>query len=151
MIEVKEALNIPAQQFYQYILKSVEHDINDNVETPLTADQLVPGFEYVKQLRTKISTKGNVRVIIEKLELNHSYRARFSSNLGVNTLEYTIIPLSDRQCEVTYAEDYLSDSVLQRTNHRWLSKLYQKKDKKRMVRVLKAIEAYLLGSEGKND
>lgn len=142
MIEVKQAMALPAAVFYQYLVDSLTQDYLQ-AHPEGSKDDIKEGLEYTKVLRTKLSSKGSVTVHVKHLIENTNYTATFSSNQGVNSLSYGIEEISPESIEVTYHEQFESASKLTSLNHKWMSKLYVRKDTRRIQQILSQIEIYL--------
>ncbi|MBX7405706.1 DUF3284 domain-containing protein [Clostridium chauvoei] len=75
-MEFKKVMNVRADQLYDAILDSISY------EAKISKKKIVKGFSYTKEMKTKMSAKGNILVTIEDLEENRIYAARFSSAQG---------------------------------------------------------------------
>lgn len=142
MVEVNEKLYISAEDFFDSIAESVAYDIGEATGKKVRAKQIKKGYSYVKQMKNKVGRKGNVRVHITDFERPQIYRAEFTSNNGVNIMSYTIAQLEDDHIGVTYIEDFKGASKSKQMNFKLMSVFYNRRAKKRAVKLLRAIEEY---------
>ena len=109
------------------------------MQAEYTSDVLKSGLTYQKKLRNSFGNEGTVSVSIDRFEENH-YAASFKSAQGINQLSYDLEPLDNQQFEVTYKEDFFSESKSKSLNYSIMSKLYKRSSKKKMNLMLDAIE-----------
>lgn len=139
MIEVKRTLNVSANSFYNHIISSLRHELDQHGKGKV---EIKEGVCYQKPLTTKVGTSGMADVVISKLTENE-YGAEFKSNQGTTITRYKVEPIDDRNCVVTYCEDFIGASQTKQLNHKLMSVLYRRKSIKRMNYLLTAIEAHL--------
>ncbi len=79
-------MKIPAEFFYDNVMKSVLFDIRDQTGKQLTQDQL-KNFSYIKTFSKNSSAKFK----IEKIEKNKTYHYRTSTTANDYTVQYDIL------------------------------------------------------------
>lgn len=148
-MEVREKLNIDPDDFFDTLVQSVLHDINNALVEQVSEEQIRPGFSYVKKMKNQLGQQGDVHVTILKFSRPDRYQAEFKSAQGINFISYEIEDLKDGTMEVFYQESFKSKNTSGSLNYRLLSGLYQRRAKKRMVNMLRSMEAYIQSKEKK--
>ena len=129
-MEVKRIVHGDIKAYFKVLTDSLLSDYNAAMKSGLT---------YQKKLRNSFGNEGTVSVSIDRFEENH-YAASFKSAQGINQLSYDLEPLDNQQFEVTYKEDFFSESKSKSLNYSIMSKLYKRSSKKKMNLMLDAIE-----------
>lgn len=143
MVEVNEKLYITAEDFFTQLTESIAYDITESTGKKVLAKQVHKGYSYHKQMKNKVGRKGDVKVVIKEFSYPTCYVAEFHSVQGVNIIKYEIEQMEDGCIGVTYIEDFQGKSKAANWNFRFMSFLYNKRAKKRAVRMLRAMEEYI--------
>lgn len=138
-MEIKRLVQGNINAYFDVLTNSLLNDYNSATHFEHSSDVLKSGLTYQKKLRNRFGNEGVVTVTIERFEPNH-YAASFKSAQGVNHLSYDLNPLNEEQFEVTYKEDFYSESKSKSLNYSIMSKLYKRSSKKKMNLMLDAIE-----------
>ncbi len=138
-MEVKRIVHGDIEAYFKVLTDSLLNDYNAAMQAEHTSDVLKSGLTYQKKLRNSFGNEGTVTVSIDRFETNH-YAASFKSAQGINQLSYDLEPLDNQQFEVTYKEDFFSESKSKSLNYSIMSKLYKRSSKKKMNLMLDAIE-----------
>lgn len=148
MIEVKETLQVSAQDFFDQLLKSAAFDIRMSTGNNVNEKQIYSGYKYTKKMKTKLGRTGDVKVTITELKAPEQYAVKFESAAGKNMVVYSLESLGDNKVQVTYKEGFEGDTKSQDLNYKLISILYKRKAKKKTARKLHDIEAYILRKDG---
>lgn len=143
MITVKETLEVSAEAFFGQILTSAAYDIQSAIGKELTKQQLHKGYQYIKRMKSKTGSKGDVNVEITALDAPRLYAAEFTCATGKNMISYSIESLEKEKITVTYTEDFSGKSTSQNLNYKVIGALYKRGARKKMARMLHNIESYL--------
>lgn len=138
-MEVKRIVHGDIKAYFKVLTDSLLSDYNAAMQAEYTSDVLKSGLTYQKKLRNSFGNEGTVSVSIDRFEESH-YAASFKSAQGINQLSYDLEPLDNQQFEVTYKEDFFSESKSKSLNYSIMSKLYKRSSKKKMNLMLDAIE-----------
>lgn len=148
MISIQEKLYIDAESFFDAIAHSVAYDISDASGKKTSIKQIKKGFSYTKVMKNKVKRKGKVSVKITKWNPPFSYSAEFTSFSGINTLSYEIETLEEGCIGVNYMEDFKGVTKSKDMNFKLVSVFYNRKAKKRALRLIRAIEKYAQETKG---
>lgn len=143
MIEVKERLNVSARDFFSKIEESVIYDIEQSTGKKLVVRDIYNGFKYKKNLKNKLGRRGEVDVIITHFVSPRLYSASFKSAMGVNTICYNIEEVDDENIDVIYKEEFIGKTNTADLNFKVMNFFYKKRSKKRAIRLIRSIEAYI--------
>ncbi|KAF1303475.1 DUF3284 domain-containing protein [Enterococcus saccharolyticus] len=135
-MEIVKKMQVPASFFYKKIIDSVLYDIQDTTGRTLSESQL-KNFEYVKQFNEK--TRATIK--IEDIKLNETYAYRTSTTRNEFVATYTIHPIDDTNCEITYSEQMKSHGTIQALNDMVTGLLLGFFKKKQFKRMLQMIES----------
>lgn len=138
-MEIKRIVHGNIDAYFKVLEASLLNDYNEAVQEEHSSDVLKSGLTYKKTLRNRFGNEGKVTVLIDRYEQNH-YAASFKSAQGINQLSYDLEPIDENQFEVTYKEDFFSESKSKNLNYSLMSKLYNRSSKKKMNLMLDAIE-----------
>lgn len=138
-MEIKRIVHGNIDAYFKVLEASLLNDYNEAMQEEHASDVLKSGLTYQKTLRNRFGNEGKVTVLIDRFEQNH-YAASFRSAQGINQLSYDLEPIDDNQFEVTYKEDFISESKSKNLNYSLMSKLYNRSSKKKMNLMLDAIE-----------
>lgn len=146
-MEVKEVLKIKADDFFDTLAQSVLHDISEAEGKAFKEEEIFPGFTYIKKMKNQLGQQGDVHVTIVQFCRPARYQVQFKSVQGINRISYEIRELDGQGIEVDYQENFEGKNTSSSLNYRLLSKLYQRKAKKRMEGMLHSMEAYIQSRE----
>lgn len=145
-MELKQNLQLGAKEFFDAIAKSVSYDVSQAVGKTVKPEQLYSGFRYTKKMKNKVGRSGDVQVIIKQFNAPVNYEAVFRSAQGENFVSYHIEELQGGSIMVHYEEGYEGDSTAKSLNYKLMSKLYDRKARKRVTQMLKSMEQYINSS-----
>lgn len=140
-MKLTRVMQVSKSELHDFLLKSLMYDIEQSTKKKVAVDKLRVGYNYNKELSTKMGKPSKVKVTIEALD-DSNYKASFKSAQGVNTLSYQYREGKDaeHEVEVTYEEEYITESAANTLNFRLMSFLFNRSNKKRMVMTLRQIE-----------
>lgn len=139
---VKKQLNVTLDEFYEFIQEMILQDIKEATGKTVEIHDIHQGYKYKKQLTGRTGQVGHVKTEIKDFTRN-SYSAIFRSAQGFNTISYTYQPTSDSAIELTYEEEFLSDSTLMNLNFKLMSFFFNRSNKKRIDMMLNQIEGII--------
>jgi len=140
-------MNTTADRFYDLLISSVKHDIEQKTETSLDLKDLKSGYVYKKALTNKLGKQGQAKTTLTKIEPPHCYEAQFETPRGVNTISYQIKDLDDNLIEVTYSENFDSTSAAVALNFKIMSFFYKRSTRRRMRYLLKQMNRHLQATQ----
>lgn len=146
-MEVKEILNVSPGDFFDTLVQSVLHDISESTGKDMAETEIRPGFSYIKKMKNQLGQQGDVHVTIQEFHRPDRYQVQFKSVQGINVIAYEIKEQGERSIEVGYQENFEGKNTSSSLNYRLLSKLYQRKAKKRMEGMLHSMESYIQSRE----
>lgn len=149
-LEVKEELNVSAKEFFDMLTQSVLYDINASVEDKITAEQIVSGYQYEKNMKNKMGSQGAVRVTIKRFEVGKCYEASFLSAQGMNGIRYQIEERADGGITVCYREEFEGKNRTNSFNYRLMAAFYKRSSQKRMSQMLRSMESYVIAKRAEN-
>lgn len=138
-MEIKRIVHGNIDAYFKVLEASLLNDYNEATQEEHASDVLKSGLTYQKTLRNRFGNEGKVVVTIDRYEPNH-YSASFKSAQGINQLSYDLEPMNENEFEVTYKEDFISESKSKNLNYSLMSKLYNRSSKKKINLMLDAIE-----------
>ncbi len=136
---VKMNMQVSSQDFYDYLIHSILLDVLKNEEKILEEQDIVEGFSYLKKIRNHDPVKVEV-IDIQKPIL---YTSCITYGTSENHIAYQIRKLDDKRIEVEYKEEYKSSKKLEQWNFYLLNFLFSKRNKKKMTKMLRAMENYI--------
>lgn len=146
-MEVREELKVGAEAFYHTLLQSVLYDINTCTGQDMSETELAAGYRYEKSMKNKMGQQGAVTVEIKQLEPNVCYEAEFTSAQGTNGVCYRITELGEGRISVDYREEFQGMNTTGTLNYKLMEALYRRSAKKRMAKMLHAMEQYVIGQQ----
>jgi len=138
-------MNTTATRFYELLLTSVKHDIEQKTGEPIELSDIQSGYVYEKLLTNKMGSQGAAKTTLTHIEPPHLYEAAFDTARGTNTVTYQITELAAQLIEVTYREKYEPINRVAGLNHRIMSFFYNRSNRKRMLQLLQQMKAHLQG------
>nr|WP_294468027.1 DUF3284 domain-containing protein [uncultured Sellimonas sp.] len=142
-MEIREKLQVTAEEFFSQMMVSVLYDIKSATGKEMKKEQLHKGYHYTKKMKNKVGRAGDVKVTITEYDPPHRYTASFDSASGTNRISYRIEETRDGEIEVCYLEDYEGETRSQNLNYRIIGALYTRSAKKRTKRMFHAMEDYI--------
>jgi len=136
-------LNCTADEFFSLLRTSAMHDIKAATDAELSAEQIVSGYTYQKQLATKLGRKATTTVTLTKIEPPYCYEAAFASDRGVNTISYEIEERDGGRICVTYREGFAAANTFAELNFKLMNFFYKKTNKKRVLYMLNLMEQHI--------
>ena len=116
--------------------KSLIEDIQSH-EMTIPKDNDFTDFEYQKTLSSS-SHPIQVMIHIEKMD-ESSYKSFIQTKQGTYVLSYAFEEISQDRVKVIYEESFVSSNVMMSLNHKLMSGLYGRRNKKKMQRVLNSL------------
>jgi len=136
-------LSCTAEELFSLLLTSAIHDIKAATGTEISAEQVVSGYTYQKQLATKLGRQASTIATLTKIEPPYCYEATFTSDRGVHTISYEIKELDrDRIC-VTYIERFIAANTFAELNFKLMNFFYKKTNEKRVLYMLNLMEQHI--------
>lgn len=135
-MEIKKELNVPASFFFDKIADSAIFDIQHHTGKSVPRRQL-KNFEYVKQF----GKNSRAKIKIDKFVDNVVYAFSTDTTKNHYYVSYTVEPLTEKSCAVTYQESMESYGFLQKANDLVVGLLWSRLRKRRFKAMLAQIEA----------
>ena len=148
MITVSYQMNTTADRFYDLLMSSVKHDIEQKTGTSVDLKDLKTGYTYKTRLTNKLGKQGGAKAILTTIERPNCYEAQFETPRGINTISYHVKDLDHHLIEVTYSEYYASGSTAITLNFKIMSFFYKRSTRKRMLSLLKQMNQHLQATQG---
>lgn len=142
-MELIREMDIKATDFFNALVTSVLYDVSVATGKSIKRDKLCNGYSYLKNIKGKKDSKGNVKITIEELKEPKVYHARFTSAKGDNYLKYEISEINEGKIKVRYSESFEGSSKANGWNYKIISKFYKKKFDKRANAILNSIERWI--------
>lgn len=142
-MEVNQKLKVGATEFFDALAASIAYDVSQAVGKKVSPSQLYPGYRYKKKMKNKVRQEGDVDVVIKQFQSPTAYEARFQSAQGTNFITYRIEDNKDGSITVHYAEGFEGGSASKSLNYKLISWIYLRGAKKRITRMLTAMETYI--------
>lgn len=136
---VTKILEVTQVELNDFIRQQILSDIEQSNGNKIALSDLKSGYQYQKELKNKMGKSGQVITRIEELS-DTCYKASFESWQGINTLCYQMKPIDKTHTEVTYEEEYNTESKANSLNYKLMSMLYSKSNKQRIHVLLSNIE-----------
>jgi len=140
-------MNTTAERFYDLLMNSIKHDIEQKTGTPVDLKDLKSGYVYKTRLTNKLGKQGTAKAVLTKIERPYCYEAQFETQRGINTISYHIKDLDNDLIEVTYSEYYASGSTAITLNFKIMSFFYKRSTRKRMLYLLKQMNQHLQATQ----
>lgn len=137
-------LEVDANSFFDYLQLAIEEDVKQTSEKKIRKLDIKEGFTYTKKIKTKTKQMDKTKVTIEKFKRPTCYRVRFDGSQGQNYIYYEIHEDTEGGIDVIYEESFHSAQKSKSWNYRLLSKLFERSSRKRILRNLRGVEAYIL-------
>lgn len=143
-MQVNLYLQVKADEFFNLLIGSVVHDIQQVSNKKITPEDITSGYTYEKYLTNKLGKKGRSTVQLTSVERPYHYKAIFNTSRGINTLSYTIEEVNDGTISVIYDEQYQAINKSNHVNFNFMRLFYNRKAKKRSISLLRQMEAYII-------
>ena len=147
-IEVLLNLKVSSEEFFDFLIKSIVLDVNENSKKEVSEKDIVRGFYYTKNMQNKVGKEARVKILIRELELNKKYTAVFISDHGENIISYQVEELDDGSIDVAYSEEYIAEDKMSKWNFNIVNVFYKRRAKKKAIKLVKNIEAYIISNRG---
>ena len=116
-------------------MESVLYDVYDATGKRLSYNKL-EDLTYVKQF----SQNNRAKITIDKVEKDKSYAFKTATTRNEFSVQYDIIPLDDKSCEVHYEESMESYGAMQKLNDALFGFVLGYFKKRQFKQMLKMIE-----------
>lgn len=143
MIEIKERLNVSAEDFFSKIEESVIYDIEQSTGKKMVASDIRNGFKYTKNLKNKLGGRGEVDVVITQFVSPKMYSADFKYASGINTICYIIDKIDDENIDVVYKEEFVGKTNTANLNFKIMNFFYKRRSRKKASKRIRSIELYI--------
>lgn len=143
-MKVTITVEATAQEFYTLLINSAKHDIESATGREVTLDEIVSGYTYKKKLTNKVGREASATGVLTKIESSHIYEAEFITGRGINRVAYELEALEDGYLNVTYSEVYEPVNKNAHINFKVVSFFYKKSTKKRMIGLIRMMEAHII-------
>lgn len=136
-MELSMKVNVPAEFFYDTIIRSVLADVKQQTKDELTPQEL-PGYEYEKVFSKQASAK----VKITTLKENECYEYQTISNKNDFTVAYRLQPIDATSFKLIYTEAMASrGGHMQKINDAFVGVVWSWLKKKKFKEMLRGIES----------
>lgn len=143
-MQIKEMLYVSADAFFDQLAKEVAYDVTVSTNRKMRPKQVVKGLTYTKRLKSKMGSKGDVKVTIMDFQRPTIYRAKFEGPTGTNYLTYEVELMDDEEkIGVTYTEDFQGKSQTKKWNYTFMMLFYNRRSKKKAKHLLRSMETYI--------
>lgn len=146
-MRVQLQLDVSAEAFFNLLTTSVCNDIKQSTQKNISASHL-HGFQYEKRIRTKLGVDSKVQVKIQECKIPTIYQAEVMTKQGSNTFHYELSPLTDSSCRVSYEESFAGAKKYDQWNFWLFSRFFKKSGQKRLINMLRLMEAQILQEQG---
>ncbi|MBC2189702.1 DUF3284 domain-containing protein [Listeria booriae] len=138
-MNVSTKLYISQKECFHTIAKSVIYDVKQATGKNLPMQKL-QGLKY----RRKMSNGATVETKITEFQFPNVYQFETTSRVNLHRTTYTVTEVSDHVCEVTYKEEIEAEKWMQKMNNMLVGTIFAFLRKKRVTRLLKAMEASVI-------
>ncbi|MBC6301163.1 DUF3284 domain-containing protein [Listeria booriae] len=138
-MNVSTKLYISQKECFHTIAKSVIYDVKQATGKNLPMQKL-QGLKY----RRKMSNGATVETKITEFQFPNVYQFEITSRVNLHRTTYTVTEISDHVCEVTYKEEIEAEKWMQKMNNMLVGTIFAFLRKKRVTRLLKAMEASVI-------
>jgi hypothetical protein len=136
-MKIVQELNMPKDEFYEIVKKSIEYDMKQHSKKKLEA-----GVEYNKVLRSYRGKEIDVTFSVVALSDDLIEFVTDSSKSKIRTT-YSL-EKSDQGVIIDYTEDLETPRLLESMNYKIMSFIYHKKNKKKMLNQWFGMEQYYI-------
>lgn len=148
-MKIQLRLNVSGEDFFDYLVHALFHDIRRN-QVLLEKENIQSGYEYKKELVSQSGKREQALVKITKLTRPVCYEVQIQTEMGIHMISYGCSETEQNQCWVTYTEEYQSDQRLNQWNTSLMGFLFQRSHKKKMKRMLLAMEKHIISERSQN-
>ncbi|MBC2005262.1 DUF3284 domain-containing protein [Listeria booriae] len=138
-MNVSTKLYISQKECFHTIAKSVIYDVKQATGKNMPMQKL-QGLKY----RRKMSNGATVETKITEFQFPNVYQFETTSRVNLHRTTYTVTEISDHVCEVTYKEEIEAEKWMQKMNNMLVGTIFAFLRKKRVTRLLKAMEASVI-------
>ncbi|MFV0255189.1 MAG: DUF3284 domain-containing protein [Erysipelotrichaceae bacterium] len=149
-MEIKRIIKGTKELCFEVLSESLLFDINNSSEKDIVLSDIKPGYSYTKNLQNKVGNKGAVRVEIKTFTPNSKYEVTFDTNQGCNTLSYQLNDYDAEHFELIYSENFTSEKSMNTMNFKFMSKLYERGNKKKINATLDQLENIIVAKMKEN-
>ena len=65
-MEVLLNLKVTSEEFFDFLIKSIVLDVNENSKKEVSEKDIVRGFHYTKNMQNKVGKEARVKILIRK-------------------------------------------------------------------------------------
>ncbi|EUJ25214.1 DUF3284 domain-containing protein [Listeria cornellensis] len=134
-MNVSKKLYISQKECFHTIAKSVIYDVKQSTGKNLPMQKL-KGLKY----RRKMSNGAAAETQITEFQFPNIYQFETTNRVNLHRTTYTVTEISDHVCEVTYKEEIEAEKWMQKMNNMLVGTIFAFLRKKRVTRLLKAME-----------
>ncbi len=149
MVQLREKLNITCGEFMYVVRNSVFEDAKLAGMEEITICDVCEGFTYYKNLSTFVGKEAKVKTYVNCFENEKQYSATVTSGNGEYAITYLTEEAEDGGVYVCYTEADEYQKTLRKWNSNIVTWLFSRKNKKKIIAMLHAIEEYVL--QNRND
>lgn len=133
-MKLKYTMNCKKEVFFNFLYENLQKEFH--------------GEKTIKKdIVSKMGKKVPCTLTIDYLKENVGYKLSIKSILGINTIEYIIIPCDNESICIEYIEEYFTNSFLKKQNNILLEVLFGFFLKRKKIKTFRSIENYLIGKK----
>lgn len=145
-MKVSTELNVNDKEFWDVMINSLKEDLKNSNKKGI---ELKEGLKYKKRSTQRKGIGSEITVHIKRLVPNELYVATFTTAIDHTQITYKIDSLNESKIKVTYEEEY--ENVSSRKVPEWRQKISEKQSAKKVKKMLKEVEKFILNSRKKKD
>lgn len=143
-MKVSVEINVSDKEFYDVMMKSLQEELNHVSKKKL---ELKEGLKYKKKSTQRKGVGSEITVHIKRLVPNELYVATFNTAIDHTMISYKIEALDESKIRVTYEEVY--ENISSQNVPAWRQKMAEKQSSKKVKKMLKEIEKFILNERSK--
>ena len=140
-MKINYKLKVNKQDFYNYLIHSLELEIYNHTNQSFQRENLHPGFIYNKKIKDKYNHL--IEANIEIIEINENeLKTKLELENNSHIMSYKFI-----DDVLVYEEELRSNKKLLDLNNKFMSYIFHHKLKKQILKRFKNIENYIEGNQ----
>lgn len=146
-MKVNAEMNLSQKAFFEYLTQSLMIDVFKNSDQFKSENEIKKGLRYKKKF-TQVNGK-ELEADVEIMEFKKPMICQSKIMIGSNTnyVSFEIDEIDEEHIHVAYTESYDSTKRLNVWNFRFMNFVLSHVNKKKMKRMLKAMENHILSKE----
>lgn len=147
IMKVSIEMNCSQISFFDYLTQSLMTDIFKNTDHFRPEDEIKKGLCYKKKIKREHQHEYDAYVEITEYKKPSIVQSKIQIGSNTHISGYEISKLDDEHIKVTYIEIFDSTKKLNVWNFKLMNLLLSRVNKKKMKRMLEAMETHILGKD----